>query len=84
MIPLAQLFFMEKNDLKNYDVPPEGSLGLLALGAQGIIAWRKKRKETGMEEKLLAIREELRAVEKKRKEQIEKRKQEKQNEQKIS
>jgi hypothetical protein len=26
-------------------VPPEGSLGLLALGAVGLKAWRKARKE---------------------------------------
>lgn len=26
-----------------YDIPIEGSLGLLALGAQGIEAWRQKR-----------------------------------------
>ena len=28
-----------------YDVPPEGSLGLLALGAAGLHAWRAKRAE---------------------------------------
>ena len=28
-----------------YIVPPEGSLGLLALGHQGLIAWRKARTE---------------------------------------
>ena len=32
-------------DGKPYDVPEEGSLGLLALGAAGLLAWRKKRKE---------------------------------------
>lgn len=26
-----------------YVIPPEGSLGLLALGAKGIDLWRKKR-----------------------------------------
>ncbi len=26
-----------------YVVPPEGSLGLLALGYQGLVAWRKAR-----------------------------------------
>lgn len=29
---------------KKFDVPVEGSLGLLALGAAGLAAWRKKRK----------------------------------------
>lgn len=28
-----------------YEIPAEGSLGLLALGAVGILAWRKKREE---------------------------------------
>lgn len=28
-----------------YQVPVEGSLGLLALGAVGIIAWRKRKQE---------------------------------------
>lgn len=27
------------------DIPVEGALGLLALGARGIIAWRQKRDE---------------------------------------
>jgi len=30
-------------DKKQMPVPPEGSLGLLAYGAQGIRAWRKAR-----------------------------------------
>ena len=30
---------------QKFDVPVEGSLGLLALGAVGLAAWRKKRKE---------------------------------------
>lgn len=29
---------------KVYDVPAEGSLGLLALGYRGLIAWREARK----------------------------------------
>ncbi len=29
-----------------FDIPVEGSLGLLALGAVGIIAWKKKKLET--------------------------------------
>jgi hypothetical protein len=28
-----------------FDIPPDGSLGLLALGAVGLKAWRKKREE---------------------------------------
>ena len=37
----------EKKILKHFDIPVEGSLGLLALGAVGIFAWKKKRKEAG-------------------------------------
>ncbi len=38
---------MEKNNRKSFDIPVEGSLGLLALGAVGIRAWKKKREESG-------------------------------------
>ncbi len=37
-----------------FDIPVEGSLGLLALGARGLLAWRKKRgplKKRPLEEK---------------------------------
>jgi hypothetical protein len=30
-------------DGQEFDIPPEGSLGVLALGAAGLLAWRKKR-----------------------------------------
>jgi len=32
-------------DGKEFEIPVEGSLGLLALGAVGINAWRKKQRE---------------------------------------
>jgi len=32
-------------------VPPQGSLGLLALGHKGLLAWRKAREEAKQEEK---------------------------------
>ena len=32
---------------KEYKIPPQGSLGLLALGDIGIKLWREKRKEAG-------------------------------------
>ncbi len=32
---------------KEMDVPPEGALGLLALGAVGLKIWRQARKEAG-------------------------------------
>jgi hypothetical protein len=28
-----------------YEIPPQGSLGLLAAGYEGLLAWRKKRSE---------------------------------------
>ena len=33
----------KKNTKIPYDIPHEGSLGLLALGAVGIMEWRKVR-----------------------------------------
>lgn len=35
----------KKNESVPFNIPAEGSLGLLALGAVGIKAWRKKREE---------------------------------------
>lgn len=32
-----------KNDDADYEISPEGSLGLLALGYKGIMAWRSVR-----------------------------------------
>ena len=34
-----------KMDGTPFEVPVEGSMGLLALGFQGLMAWRAKRKE---------------------------------------
>ncbi|MFK7904897.1 MAG: hypothetical protein AB8B69_07225 [Chitinophagales bacterium] len=36
---------IKKTDGAPYDVPVEGSMGLLALGFQGLKVWRAKRKE---------------------------------------
>ena len=38
-----------KSDLKieNIDITVDGSLGLLALGARGVKAWRERREEEG-------------------------------------
>ena len=36
---------VKKNEPIILDIPVEGSLGLLAYGAKGIKAWRKKRDE---------------------------------------
>lgn len=35
-----------------YDVPVEGSLGLLALGSVGLKAWRQKKREAMVQGKL--------------------------------
>ena len=35
--------FKDENG-NEFDVPESGSLGLLAIGYQGLIAWRKKRR----------------------------------------
>lgn len=34
---------------KKYDIPVEGSLGLLALGYVGLMAWRAKRNEVAQQ-----------------------------------
>ncbi len=38
---------MKKTDPKPFKIPEEGSLGILALGAVGIRAWKEKRKRVG-------------------------------------
>jgi hypothetical protein len=43
-----------ENKKKTHDtieIPVEGSLGLLALGAVGLKAWRKKREEEQLKQK---------------------------------
>ena len=30
-------------DGREFDIPPEGTLGVLALGAVGLLAWRRRR-----------------------------------------
>jgi hypothetical protein len=37
----------KKTDMKPFEIPVEGSLGILALGAVGIRAWKKKRQDVG-------------------------------------
>lgn len=32
-------------DGRKFDIPVEGSLGLLALGYKGVIAWKKKKSQ---------------------------------------
>lgn len=35
------------------EIPVEGALGLLALGARGLMAWRQKRDEVLMQDEVL-------------------------------
>jgi uncharacterized membrane protein YebE (DUF533 family) len=35
----------KKGEVPKFEIPIEGSLGLLALGAVGYIAWKKKKEE---------------------------------------
>ncbi len=44
LLPARFTFARMKNE-KAYAVPLEGSLGLLALGADGLRAWRKRKAE---------------------------------------
>ncbi len=46
----------DKTGLENekaFEIPAEGSLGLLALGAVAVKPWRQKRIETGFEAQLI-------------------------------
>ena len=36
----------KKSEIPKFNIPIEGSLGLLALGAVGYIAWKKKKEES--------------------------------------
>lgn len=38
-------FFLEIMSKQKFEIPESGSLGLLALGYVGLVAWRKKRDE---------------------------------------
>jgi hypothetical protein len=42
-IPLTPLVTLEG---EAYDIPLEGSLGLLAMGYEGVKLWREKRKQS--------------------------------------
>ncbi len=43
-----QKLVISTEDGKPFQVPPEGSLGLLALGYKGLIAWRQARRQYQM------------------------------------
>jgi len=40
-----QKLVITTQDGKPFKIPPEGSLGLLALGYKGLIAWRQVRRQ---------------------------------------
>lgn len=44
-IPLNSRPLFRTQDGEDFEVPAEGSLGLLALGYVGLMAWRQKRNE---------------------------------------
>ncbi len=41
----------KKKSINPFEITADGSLGLLALGAVGIKAWKEKRKETASKSK---------------------------------
>ncbi len=40
-----KIFQFQTKDGEPFDIPIEGSLGVLALGDLGLIAWRQKRRQ---------------------------------------
>lgn len=42
---VANVLNIKTKDGKPFDIPLQGSLGLLALGDLGLMAWRKKKME---------------------------------------
>jgi len=70
---------------KELEIPPEGSLGLLALGDIAVKAWREVRVKSGYEKELLERVEKLKEETKKKMEEMKrKREEKKENEQKNS
>lgn len=45
LISISKLDIKTAKDKEAYEIPEEGSLGLLALGYVGLMAWREKRKQ---------------------------------------
>jgi hypothetical protein len=66
---------------KEMEIPPEGGLGLLALGDIAVKPWRQKRIETGFEKDLLERSAKQAEESKKRKEEMERKREQKKNEQ---
>jgi hypothetical protein len=40
-------YFMAKENRTTHEIPVEGSIGLLAVGYEGLVAWRKVRLAKG-------------------------------------
>ncbi len=49
---LENMGFSNKNTGENYEIPVEGSLGLLALGYVGIMKWRAVKRDAMIAEQL--------------------------------
>ncbi|MFT7588647.1 MAG: hypothetical protein ACI959_000859 [Limisphaerales bacterium] len=48
---LDQPISLKTKDGKDFDVPVDGSLGVLALGYKGIMLWRQKREAVAAQRK---------------------------------
>ncbi|MBA3647666.1 MAG: hypothetical protein H0W62_03805 [Chitinophagales bacterium] len=71
-------------ELKQFEIPPEGSLGLLALGAVGLRAWRQVRSKSDYEQKLIDRSKEMeKEMQKKMEERKVKQEEEKAKQQEI-
>ncbi len=46
-----QNFVLKDENGDKFEIPEEGSLGLLAIGYKGLIAWRKKKIQVRKNEK---------------------------------
>ncbi len=44
-MPAPEPLLFRTKDGEDFEIPEEGSLGLLALGYVGLMAWRQKRNE---------------------------------------
>jgi hypothetical protein len=69
----------KESQQKVFEIPPEGSLGLLALGAVGLRAWRKARLESDFEEKLIERSKQMEEEMQKKIEEAKAKQQEKKN-----
>jgi hypothetical protein len=69
---------------KELEIPPEGSLGLLALGDIAVKPWREVRISSGYEAALREKVEQFKQEMEKKREEMKRKREEKKNEQKNS